>query len=50
MALTLGAHGRRISPRRGSADGKPLLTHMAAVAGLTAANLYIVAFGVSWGR
>src|SRR5438067_8107671 len=30
-------------------DGKPVLTHMAAVAGLTAADLYIVAFAVSWG-
>jgi SP family sugar:H+ symporter-like MFS transporter len=30
-------------------DGKPVLNHMAAVAGLTAANLYIVAFAVSWG-
>src|SRR5207248_10641720 len=30
-------------------DGKPLLSHMAAVAGLTAANLYIVAFAISWG-
>src|SRR5678810_529733 len=30
-------------------DGKPLLSHMAAVAGLTAANLYIVAFAMSWG-
>jgi len=30
-------------------DGKPALSHIAAVAGLTAANLYIVAFAVSWG-
>jgi SP family sugar:H+ symporter-like MFS transporter len=30
-------------------DGKPMLSHMAAVTGLTAANLYIVAFAVSWG-
>jgi hypothetical protein len=30
-------------------DGKPLLSHMAALSGLTAANLYIVAFAVSWG-
>ena len=27
----------------------PVLTYGAAVTGLTAANLYIVAFGVSWG-
>src|SRR5262245_49064412 len=31
------------------ADGRPVLTYGAAVTGLTAANLYIVAFGVSWG-
>src|SRR5262249_19828589 len=31
------------------ADGKPMLTYKTAVTGLTAANLYIVAFGVSWG-
>jgi SP family sugar:H+ symporter-like MFS transporter len=30
-------------------DGKPLLSHMAAVFGLSAANLYIVAFALSWG-
>jgi MFS transporter, SP family, sugar:H+ symporter len=30
-------------------DGKPMLTHAAAVSGLTAANLYIVAFAMSWG-
>jgi len=30
-------------------DGKPLLSHTAAVAGLTAANLYIIAFAMSWG-
>jgi MFS transporter, SP family, sugar:H+ symporter len=32
-----------------SADGKPQLSHVAAVTGLTAANLYIIAFGCSWG-
>src|SRR5262249_17288313 len=31
------------------ADGRPLLSHGAAVAGLVAANLYIVAFAMSWG-
>src|SRR5262249_60383972 len=30
-------------------DGKPVLAHAQAVAGLAAANLYGVAFGVSWG-
>jgi len=30
-------------------DGKPVLSHIAAVSGLIAANLYIVAFAVSWG-
>src|SRR6267142_1829216 len=49
MALTLGAMAVVFATAGVAADGKPLLTHMAAVAGLTAANLYIVAFGVSWG-
>lgn len=30
-------------------DGKPVLTHANALTGLGAANLYIVAFGLSWG-
>jgi len=49
MALTLGALAVIFSSADVGADGKPLLTHEAAVAGLVAANLYIVAFGVSWG-
>ncbi len=32
-----------------AADGKPVLSHAAALIGLSAANLYILAFGVSWG-
>jgi SP family sugar:H+ symporter-like MFS transporter len=49
MALTLGAMAAVFATAGVGLDGKPLLTHGAAVAGLTAANLYIVAFGVSWG-
>ena len=49
MALTLGAMAVVFATAGVAADGKPVLTHLAAVAGLTAANLYIVAFGVSWG-
>ena len=49
MALTLGAMAVVFATAGLAADGKPVLTHVAAVAGLTAANLYIVAFGVSWG-
>jgi SP family sugar:H+ symporter-like MFS transporter len=49
MALTLGAMALVFATAGVAADGKPLLTHVAAVVGLTAANLYIVAFGVSWG-
>jgi sugar porter (SP) family MFS transporter len=30
-------------------DGRPVLSQLAAVIGLSAANLYILAFGVSWG-
>ena len=49
MTLTLGAMAAAFATAATGPDGKPVLTHMAAVAGLTAANLYIVAFAVSWG-
>jgi SP family sugar:H+ symporter-like MFS transporter len=49
MALTLGAMAIVFSTASVGPDGKPLLSHMAAVAGLTAANLYIIAFAMSWG-
>jgi len=49
MTLTLGAMAAVFATASAGTDGKPVLSHMAAVAGLTAANLYIVAFAVSWG-
>src|SRR5215468_66214 len=49
MALTLGAMAVVFATAGVGPDGKPLLSHMGAVAGLTAANLYIVAFAMSWG-
>jgi MFS transporter, SP family, sugar:H+ symporter len=49
MALTLGAMAVVFATAGVGPDGKPLLSHTAAVVGLTAANLYIVAFGMSWG-
>src|SRR6266699_1403094 len=49
MALTLGAVAVVFGTASVGPDGKPLLSHMAAVVGLTAANLYIVAFAMSWG-
>jgi MFS transporter, SP family, sugar:H+ symporter len=49
MALTLGAMAVVFATAGVGADGKPVLSHTAAVAGLTAANLYIVAFAMSWG-
>ena len=49
MALTLGAMAVAFATADVGPDGKPVLSHLAAVAGLTAANLYIVAFGMSWG-
>jgi MFS transporter, SP family, sugar:H+ symporter len=49
MTLTLGAMAVVFAMAGVGPDGKPVLSHMAAVAGLTAANLYIVAFGMSWG-
>jgi len=49
MAVTLGAMALVFGTASVGADGQPTLSHPAAVAGLVAANLYIVAFGVSWG-
>jgi MFS transporter, SP family, sugar:H+ symporter len=49
MTLPLGAMAAVFATVGAGPDGKPVLSHMAAVAGLTAANLYIVAFAVSWG-
>jgi MFS transporter, SP family, sugar:H+ symporter len=49
MTLTLGAMAIVFATAGVGPEGKPLLSHTAAVVGLTAANLYIVAFAVSWG-
>jgi MFS transporter, SP family, sugar:H+ symporter len=49
MALTLAAMAAVFGTAPMGPEGKPLLSHTAAVTGLAAANLYIVAFGVSWG-
>jgi len=49
MTLMLGAMAIVFATAGAGPDGKPLLSHTAAVMGLTAANLYIVAFAVSWG-
>jgi len=49
MALTLGVMALVFATAGVGADGRPVLTYGAAVTGLTAANLYIVAFGLSWG-
>ena len=49
MTVTLAAMAVVFATAGVGPDGKPMLSHMAAVAGLTAANLYIIAFAVSWG-
>jgi SP family sugar:H+ symporter-like MFS transporter len=49
MALTLGALAVVFATAGTGAEGKPQLTHAEAVTGLVAANLYIVAFAISWG-
>jgi MFS transporter, SP family, sugar:H+ symporter len=49
MAVTLGAMALVFATAGIGADGRPLLSHAAAVTGLAAANLYIVAFAISWG-
>jgi SP family sugar:H+ symporter-like MFS transporter len=49
MALALAALAVVFAAAAAGADGRPALTRAEAVAGLLAANLYVVAFGVSWG-
>ena len=49
MTLTLGAMAVVFATAGVGPDGKPELSHISALAGLVAANLYIVAFAVSWG-
>jgi SP family sugar:H+ symporter-like MFS transporter len=49
MALTLGAMAAIFATAAQGPDGKPALSHVAAIYGLVAANLYVVAFGISWG-
>jgi SP family sugar:H+ symporter-like MFS transporter len=49
MALTLGAMAVVFAAAGVGPDGKPALSYTAALIGLTAANLYIIAFGMSWG-
>jgi len=49
MTVTLAAMTVVFATAAVGPDSKPMLSHMAAVAGLAAANLYIVAFAVSWG-
>jgi len=49
MTVTLGVMGIVFGTAAVGANGRPLLGHGAAVLGLAAANLYIVAFALSWG-
>ncbi len=49
MALTLGVLAVVFGTAPVGPDGKPVVTHAAGLTGLVAANLYIVAFGISWG-
>jgi SP family sugar:H+ symporter-like MFS transporter len=49
MALTLGCLATLFAIAEVGPDGKPVLANGQAVIGLAAANLYVVAFGVSWG-
>ena len=49
MALTLGVMAGVFATAAMGSDGRPLLSHAAAVTGLASANLYIVAFAMSWG-
>jgi len=48
MALTLGTMAA-VFASAGGGPGSPVLSHGAAIVGLMAANLYVVAFAISWG-
>jgi SP family sugar:H+ symporter-like MFS transporter len=50
MAATLAVMAVVFGTAETGASGAPLLGRAAAVTGLAAANLYIVAFAMSWGR
>ena len=49
MAVTLGALALVFASAGIGPEGKAILSHSAAVTGLIAANLYVVAFAMSWG-
>jgi SP family sugar:H+ symporter-like MFS transporter len=49
MAVTLAALAFLFATTAVGPAGKPVFTRSEAVAALTVANLYVVAFGVSWG-
>jgi SP family sugar:H+ symporter-like MFS transporter len=49
MALTLGVMAIVFGAAGVGSGGKPVISHAAALSGLAAANLYIIAFAVSWG-
>lgn len=49
MIATLVTMAAVFATAGASATGKPVLSHAAGLIGLSAANLYILAFGVSWG-
>jgi MFS transporter, SP family, sugar:H+ symporter len=49
MAVTLAVVGVVFATAGVGPSGHPILGHAAAVTGLVAANLYVVAFAISWG-
>ena len=49
MAVTLGVMAIVFAMAGADVKGTPMLSHTAALTGLAAANLYIVAFAMSWG-
>lgn len=49
MALTLGVLAVVFATSTLDAGGKPVLSHAMGLLALGAANLYVIAFGVSWG-
>ena len=49
MALALGAMAIVFGTAGVGSGGKPIIDHAAALSGLAAANLYIIAFAISWG-
>jgi SP family sugar:H+ symporter-like MFS transporter len=49
MIVTLGVLALVFASGTAGVDGRPILTRLNAIIGVSAANLYVIAFAISWG-